>query len=98
MNAPYPQMEPIPGSFIRFKRGHFFAVTENQVKQLDWMLNEAEHSADTSQVLGGNRAIYVDDDEKLYYCTAGCDKNDFVSASEAKYKAHMRGVHGVIIQ
>lgn len=97
MDAEVPQMEPIPGSFLRFRRGHFFATTDNQVKQLDWMLNMAEHSADTSQVLGGNRAIYEDDGEKLYYCTAGCSKEDFVSASEAKYRAHMRGVHGVIL-
>lgn len=95
MSADVPQLEPFPGQYIRFRRGHFFATTENQVKQLDWMLNEATHSADTSQVLGGNRAIYEDDGEKIYYCTAGCSRADFHTASEASYKAHMRAVHGV---
>lgn len=95
MDAEVPQLEPIPGSFIRFRRGHFFATTENQVKQLEWMMNTAEHSHDTTQSLGGNRALYKDDDEKIYYCTAGCSAGEFHSASEARFKAHMRGVHGV---
>lgn len=95
MDAEVPQLEPIPGSFIRFRRSHFFATTENQVKQLDWMMGVAEHSADTRDSLGGNRAIYKDDGEKIFYCTAGCSRADFHSASEQRYKAHMRGVHGV---
>lgn len=97
MDAEVPQLEPIPGQYMRFRRGHFFATTENQVKQLDWMMGMAEHSADTSQSLGGNRGIYEDDNEKIYYCTAGCSRADFHSASEAKFKAHMRGTHGVIL-
>ena len=98
MDAEVPELEPIRGRYMRFRRGHFFAETENQKKQLDWMLDKAEHSADTTQSLGGNRAIYLDDDsEKIFYCTAGCAPGEFHSASEAKFKAHMRGVHGVIL-
>lgn len=98
MDADVPQLEPIRGKYIRFRRGHFFAETENQKKQLDWMLDLAEHSADTTQSLGGNRAIWLDtDDEKIFYCTAGCTPAEFHSASEAKLKAHLRGVHGVIL-
>lgn len=97
MDADVPQLEPIRGRYIRFRRGHFLAETENQKKQLDWMLDMAEHSADTTQSLGGNRAIYLDEDEKMFYCTAGCTPGEFHSASESKFKAHMRGVHGVIL-
>lgn len=95
MSSDNPQMNPLSGQYIQFRRGHFFATTENQVKQLEWMMSTAEHTADTTGTLGGNRAIYVDDEEKLFYCTAGCPASEFVSASEAKYKAHMRGVHGI---
>lgn len=97
MDADVPQLEPIRGKYIRFRRGHFFAETENQKKQLDWMLDMAGHSADTTQSLGGNRAIWLDDDQdKIFYCTAGCTPAEFHAASEAKLKAHLRGVHGVI--
>lgn len=95
MSTDEPQLNPIRGSFIRFRRGHFFAASENQVKQLDWMMNAPASSADGMRTIGGNPAIYEDDGEKLYYCTAGCPASEFVSASEKKYKAHMRAVHGV---
>lgn len=98
MSADVPQLAPIPGRFMRFRNGHFYATTENQVKQLDWMMSSASHSADQKNTLGGNRAIYEDDGEKLFYCTAGCSKADFVTASETNYRKHMQVVHNVTIE
>lgn len=96
MSAEVPQLAAIAGRKMRFRRGHFYATTQNQVDQIEWMINTPTHSADGTRVTGGVLGIYEDDGEVLYYCTAGCGVDQFIpTASQAKFKAHMRAVHQV---
>jgi hypothetical protein len=96
MSKDRPQLHPIPGRVIRFRRGHFFATTENQVQQIDTLTNTPSHSADQRNALGGIVGIYEDDGEVLYHCSAGCGYDSFVpTSSHARYKAHMRAIHNV---
>lgn len=96
MSAPNPKAAPIVGRGIRFRRGHFFATTQNQVDQIESMMNAPTHSADGTKVVGGVLGIYEDDGEQLYYCPAGCPIDRFQpTANKKKFQAHMRAVHQV---
>jgi hypothetical protein len=96
MDAIDPRLAPLPGRGMQFRRSHFFATTENQVKQIEWMSSQATHSADGTRVTGGVVGIYEDDGEELFYCPAGCPVDQFApTANKKKFDAHMRAVHGV---
>lgn len=89
-----PQANPVPGKYIRFRLGHLYTNDDNTIRQLDYMSTRPMYNSD-GETVGGNPAIYEDDGEVVFRCTAGCE--DAVFASKKAYKAHMRGLHGVDI-
>lgn len=83
------------GKWMSFRRGHFFATTQEEVDQIDWMMRHPSlNPTDSSQVIGGNPTIYEDDGRDLVQC-AYCEEV-FVSGSNA-LKSHLRATHGVSI-
>lgn len=92
MSASNPRLSPLRGQEIRFRRGHFFAVTENQVAQIEWMRQQPILSADGQSAGGGMPGIYEDSGEVIYHCPQGCD---FETVSMDRYRAHMASVHQV---
>lgn len=96
MDSDVPHLNPLPGApTIRFRRGHFFATTENQVKQIEWMIAGARGVDGAKDKFGGSVGIYEDHGETLYFCPYGCPADVFVSASKDALNAHMRATHGV---
>lgn len=84
---------PIKGHWIKFRRGHFFATTQEQVDQLEWMIRHPLFDpAEPGQVIGGNPSIYEDDGQQVTKCQF-CDEV-FVMGSNS-YKAHLRASHGL---
>lgn len=70
------------GSWITFTNGHFWPETDNQQRQLDWMIA-------TDPFCG----IYRDDGDSVLPCpVTGC--MEFFS-NEKGLKAHMAATHGV---
>lgn len=57
-----PQAYPLYGKKILFHNSYFYARTENQVKQLDWMMANDSYGHDgiQQQTIGGNRDIFED--------------------------------------
>lgn len=88
-----PQQYPIAGSYIRFRNGHFYAMTQNQVRQMEWMMQNDAYAGDGLSVIGGDPSIYEDDEAALYHCNRGCDWPG--TPSKNAYHAHMRSVHGI---
>lgn len=88
-----PSFFPKKGQYIRFHRGHFYATTENQVKQLDWLSQRDTISGDGVNVIGGDPALYEDDGEDIIYCPVGCSHAEYHFASMKSLGAHMRSVH-----
>jgi hypothetical protein len=79
----------MPGHKMRFIRGHFFAQTENQVRQLDWMMKTPRMRAGavgSHTVMGGRPSIYVDDG--LDVVRIGDDR--YVTKGSEAHKAHLR--------
>lgn len=98
MSTENPAMNALPGKpTIKFRRGHFFATTENQVKQIEWMLAGAVGVPDAKSKFGGSVGIYEDSGETLYYCPYGCSAEQFVSASKTGLNAHLRAAHNMEI-
>lgn len=96
MDSESPRLNPLPGSpTIRFRRGHFFATTENQVKQIEWMMAGAKGVTGAKEKFGGSVGIYEDPGEVLYYCPHGCSADVFVSATKSALDAHLRATHGM---
>ena len=95
MDTSLPQANPKRGSYIRFRRGHFFATTENQVKQLDWMMSRPSVNPETGEIVGGDSNIYEDDGNNVGRCPYGCEAY-FIPGSNA-HKAHMKNAHGEVI-
>ena len=84
--------DEVRGGEIRFRRGHFFATTENQVKQIEWMMsNPAVDPTDPSRIIGGNPNIYEDDGLETVTVSDG---QVFVKGSAA-HKAYLRNVRGI---
>lgn len=97
MSSEAPHLTPKDGQMIRFRRGHFFATTENQVKQIEWMIAGARGVPDAKTKFGGVTGIYEDSGEVLYHCPYGCSAEQFVTASKDAYHAHLRATHNVEI-
>ena len=98
MESEAPHLTPKPGAgMMKFRRGHFFAMTENQVKQIEWMRAGARGVPDAKTKFGGVSGIYEDSGEILYYCPYGCTADQFVTASKDAYHAHLRATHNVEI-
>lgn len=97
MSADFPHLSPTKNPPIRFRRGHFFATTENQVKQIEWMVAGSRGVPDAKSKFGGVVGIYEDSGEVLYYCPYGCSPEQFVTASRDAYNAHLRATHNVEI-
>lgn len=96
MSADTPRLTAMDGApTMKFRRGHFFATTENQVKQIEWMMAGARGVPDAKQKFGGVVGIYEDSGETLFYCPYGCSADVFVSASKAGLDAHLRATHNV---
>ena len=93
-----PAIYPIKGSYMQFRRGHFYATTKNQVRQLEWMRQRPKFSANQEQVIGGDPGIYEDDGEQIYYCPAGCSHADVQFASTKSLARHMKSVHNVDVE
>lgn len=88
-----PSMFPIKGSYLRFQRGRFYATTQNQVRQLDWLSKRDTVSGDGKAVIGGDPALYEDDGEQILYCPVGCSHAEYHFASTKSLGRHMRAVH-----
>jgi hypothetical protein len=85
----------VKGQRMQFRRGHFFATTQQEVDQIEWMMRHPSlDPTDSSHVVGGNPTIYEDDGRDLVQC-AYCSEV-FVSGSNA-LKSHLRATHGVAI-
>jgi hypothetical protein len=85
----------VKGKRMNFRRGHFFATTQEEVDQIEWMMKHPSlDPTDSSRVIGGNPHIYEDDGRDLVQC-AYCSEV-FVSGSNA-LKSHLRATHGVAI-
>lgn len=93
-----PAIYPIKGSYMQFTRGHFYATTKNQVRQLDWMSKRPKYSANQEQVVGGDPGIYEDDGEQIYYCPSGCSHADVQFASMKSLARHMKAVHNMDVE
>lgn len=82
----------LKGKSIKFRRGHFFATTQEEMDQIEWMMtNPAFDPGDTDKVLGGMPSIYEADGKELTSCPY-CDEM-FVAGSNA-LKSHLRATHG----
>lgn len=88
-----PQSNPISGRWIQFRSGHLHTNSDNVIRQIDYMMNRDMYAHDGEETVGGNPSIYEDDGADIYRCAQGC--TDFITASKASWKAHMRSVHGV---
>lgn len=91
----FPRGEAVvKGRWIQFRRGHFFATTENQVRQIEFSRNQPMHDPTNHQmVVGGNPYIYEDDGTEILQCpVAGCG---FMTASLNSLKAHKKATHGL---
>jgi hypothetical protein len=91
-----PESFPIPGSYIKFTRGHCFLQDKdvNKIRQIEAMRN-APGTLSNGESGGGNPSIYEDDGADIFRCSQGCE--NFITASKNAYKAHMRATHGVEI-
>jgi hypothetical protein len=89
-----PQDNPLFGHWYEFHVGHFQTNDENAARQLHWMMENVPVDAQ-GQTVGGNLAIYEDDNSVVYKCPD--PECPFVTASPAGYKAHRRATHGEIL-
>ena len=87
-----PSANPIPGEWIKFRRGHLYTSDDNVIRQIEHMKGRPAVSSDGQRSLGGNPSIYEDDDADIFRCTAGCD---YITASKNAWKAHMMATHQV---
>ena len=87
----------ILGEFLVFRRGHFFATTENQVRQIEWLRTRPTHNPlNPEEVVGGVPTIYEDDGGGLHSCfIQGCG---FITGSYNGLKAHLRATHNVVVE
>jgi hypothetical protein len=86
-----PQDNPLIGHWYAFHVGHFQTNDENAARQLRWMMSNVPVDSN-GQTVGGNLAIYEDDNSVIYRCPdPSCD---FVTASPAGFRAHRRATHG----
>jgi hypothetical protein len=86
-----PQDNPLYGHWYEFHVGHFQTDDENAARQMKWMMNNVPVDA-AGQTVGGNLAIYEDDNSVIFRCP----QCDFVTASPSGYKAHRRATHGEV--
>jgi hypothetical protein len=86
-----PQDNPLYGHWYEFHVGHFQTDDENAARQLKWMMENVPVDAN-GQTVGGNLAIYEDDNSVIFRCP----QCDFVTASPSGYKAHRRATHGEV--
>lgn len=95
-NAEEDKLEgSMKGEWMKFRRGHFFAKTQAEVDQIEWMIRHPQlDPTDSSRVVGGNPTIYEDDGKDLVAC-AYCGES-FVAGSNS-LKSHLRATHGVSI-
>lgn len=85
----------VKGEWMKFRRGHFFAKTQEEVDQIEWMIRHPQlDPTDNLRVIGGNPTIYEDDGKDLVAC-AYCGEA-FVAGSNS-LKSHLRATHGVDI-
>ena len=82
----------IKGKYIKFRRWHDFALTQEEVDFIEWLMSHPEMDPQNPEsVVGGNPSIYEADGKDLVTCPH-CDEL-FVAGSNA-LKAHMRASHG----
>jgi hypothetical protein len=81
------------GEYLKFRRGHFFAMLQEEVDQIEWMRSHPQFDPrDSSRVVGGDPAIYENDGKDLIKCQF-CDEY-FVAGSNS-YKSHKKAAHGI---
>lgn len=81
------------GQWIKFRRGHFFAKTQAEVDQIEWMRKHPRlDPTDQNRVVGGNPTIYEDDGGNIVRCRE-CGE-PFIAGSNSLV-AHMCATHGV---
>jgi len=86
-----PQDNPLYGHWYEFHVGHFQTDDENAARQLKWMMENVPVDSN-GQTVGGNLAIYEDDNSVIFRCP----QCDFVTASPSGYRAHRRATHGEV--
>jgi hypothetical protein len=84
---------PIKGQYITFRLGKFRAMTENQVKQIEWMMDNPTHNQ-FGEVIGGFPYIVEDIGESVYICR-DCEPN-FVTTNPDRFRTHRRTMHGSV--
>jgi hypothetical protein len=92
-SKPEPRKHPMRGKTIKFRLGKFRATTENQVKQLDWMMDNPTHDQ-FGEVIGGFPYIVEDIGESVYICRK-CDPN-FVTTDPKRFRMHNKTMHSVV--
>ena len=90
----------VHGEAIRFTNSHFYAEEPWQVEIMDWAMKHPSVHPVSGQVVGGDPAIWVDDDSADAIPCPEClgTENPKWYASPSKLAEHRRTAHGIGVE